>query len=290
MAGVACNAHVAAQGHVAVVDDTTATMISGVVAGDGTGAAQVECSTRCQVDAASVQRCVLADGHVVQRSSAAIQVDSTAVVALRFVSGEGAVADGEVAGRPDGAAACSRGVVAEGATADVRSTVVDDGTATSVAEATCNGAASNGQRATGSVIDATAVIASASGNHAAAHGHGACVENGTALMVNTAARDSSALEVEYTAVVDTSTVRGEAASNLSAVVATAVLDGQRAAIRDTDDVAVARNRRDVTLQHVAIEVNGHRLFVRNAKVSAQGNVVRQADVSTVNDSIGQFTR
>ena len=118
-----------------------------------------------------------------------------------------------------------------------------DGKAASVAEATCNGAASDGQRAAGSGIYTAAVIASASGNHAAAHGHDARVEDGTTLMVNTAARDGSTLEVECTAVVDTSTVRGEAASNLSAVVATAVLDSQRAAIRDTDDVAVACYRR-----------------------------------------------
>lgn len=109
-------------------------------------------------------------------------------------------------------------------------------------------------------------------------------------MVNTAARDSSALEVECTAVVDTSAVRGEATSNLPAVVATAVLDGQRAAIRDTDDVAVACYRRYVTLQHVAIEVNSHRLFIRNTKVSAQGDVVGQADVSAVNNSTGQLIR
>ena len=100
-------------------------------------------------------------------------MDGTAVVALRFVSGEGAVADGEVTIRPDGSAACGCGIVTEGATADDSCAVVDDGTAASVAEATCNGAASDSQRAADSVINAAAVIASASGNHTATHGHGA---------------------------------------------------------------------------------------------------------------------
>ena len=51
-------------------------------------------------------------------------MDSTAVVALRFVSGEDAVADGEVTIRPDGSAACGCGIVTEGATADDSSAVV----------------------------------------------------------------------------------------------------------------------------------------------------------------------
>lgn len=119
MTGVACNTHIAAQDHGAVVVDTAATMLSGVFVGDGTGAAQVERGTRCQVDAASVRRYVLADGNIGQRSSAAIQVDSTAVVALRSVSGEGAVADGEVTIRPDGAATCGGSIITESATADV---------------------------------------------------------------------------------------------------------------------------------------------------------------------------
>lgn len=66
---------------------------------------------------------------------------------MRFVSSEDAVADGEVTIRPDGAATCGGSIITESTTADVGRAVVDDGCAASVAEATCNGADSDSQRA-----------------------------------------------------------------------------------------------------------------------------------------------
>ena len=160
--------------------------------------------------------------------------------------------------------------------ADSGRAVVHHAAATAVAAAVLNRTAADGQRTAFVIKNATAVLTQAAVDDTARHGH--CgrgvphsnrrIEDTTTPVAGRAIGNGTALEGQCAVVGDAAAIGGSAASQLTTVIATAVLDSQCTAFFHADDAAHIIIGTQAAAQRMAVQVEGHGNSVSDAQWTA----------------------
>ena len=163
--------------------------------------------------------------------------------------------------------------------ADSGRAVVHHAAATAAATAVFNLTATDGQRAACIVKNATAILTPAVVDDTTLKVARAFVADATTRRGSLTARDGAALEVKRAIFgnVDAAAIIGPAASQLTTVIATAVLHGQRAALPDPNHMTVRISCTQAAAQCMAVQVE------RDGSAASDTEVVAQRDVGTEGD-------